>query len=129
MAILAAYYNEGPLPLRQIARREQISLQFLEQIFPGLRRAGLIDSVRGARGGYLLARSPGEIKIGHIVRAVEGPIAPVDCLAGDLPGREGCRHGDDCLTRRVWEKLRDRINEVLDEVSLSDLIDGQANSS
>ncbi|HOL18552.1 MAG TPA: Rrf2 family transcriptional regulator, partial [Bacillota bacterium] len=91
---------------------------------PDLRRAGLIESVRGARGGYLLARPPSEIKVGDIVRAVEGPIAPVSCLLEPPAGRSSChRSSAGCLTRHVWEKLRDRINEVLDEVYLADLID------
>jgi len=123
MAVLAFHYREGAVPLREIAHKESISYQFLEQIFPGLRRAGLIESMRGVRGGYLLARPPAEIKVGDIVRAVEGPIAPVSCLAQSAEG-EGCRHlAGGCMTRRVWEKMRDRINEVLDEVNLADLID------
>ncbi len=124
MAVLAFHYPEGALSLKEIAGREGISYQFLEQIFPDLRRAGLIESVRGARGGYLLARPPSEIKVGDIVRAVEGPIAPVSCLLEPPAGRSSChRSSAGCLTRHVWEKLRDRINEVLDEVYLADLID------
>ncbi|NLY39916.1 MAG: Rrf2 family transcriptional regulator [Firmicutes bacterium] len=127
MAVLAFHYQNGPLPLREIARQEEISFQFLEQIFSDLRRAGLLESVRGVRGGYLLARPPAEIKVGDIVRAVEGPITPVDCLA-DSPSSE-CRHRKEgCLTRQVWERLRDRINEVLDEVSLADLTDFKTGS-
>ncbi len=122
MAALAYYYQSGPLPLREVAEQENISLNFLEQIFPDLRRNGLILSVRGSRGGYMLSRSPAEIKIGDIVRAVEGPITPVDCLAekGDDPC---CNRKDGCLTRQVWERLRDRINDVLDDVSLDELVD------
>ncbi len=123
MAVLAFHYQEGPLPLREIAGREGISFQFLEQIFPDLRRARLIDSVRGVRGGYLLARPPAEINVGDIVRAVEGPIAPVSCLVDAAPGESCCSRTEGCLTRHVWEKLRDRINEVLNDVSLADLID------
>lgn len=123
MAVLAFHYREGALSLREIAHREGISYQFLEQIFPDLRRSGLIESMRGVRGGYLLARPPADIKVGDIVRAVDGPIAPVSCLAESAAGEE-CRHRTEgCLTRHVWEKLRDRINEVLDEVNLADLID------
>ncbi|MEW5785918.1 MAG: Rrf2 family transcriptional regulator [Bacillota bacterium] len=122
MSVLAFHYQNGPMPLREIARQEGISFQFLEQIFPDLRRAGLLESVRGVRGGYLLARPPAEIRVGDIVRAVEGPITPVNCLAEPSTG-ECCHRTEGCLTRHVWEKLRDRINEVLDEVSLADLID------
>ncbi|HHX86837.1 MAG TPA: Rrf2 family transcriptional regulator [Firmicutes bacterium] len=121
MAVLAFHFKQGPLPLREIARREGISFQFLEQIFPDLRRAGLVNSVRGAKGGYLLARLPSAIRIGDIVRAVEGPIIPMDCLDESTASR--CHRDDCCMTRQVWERLRDRINDVLDGVSLADLID------
>ena len=123
MAVLAFHYREGAVPLKEIAAREGISYQFLEQIFPDLRKAGLIESVRGMRGGYLLARPPSEINVGHIVRAVEGPIAPVSCLVESSAGEGCCYRTEGCLTRHVWEKLRDRINEVLDAVNLADLID------
>jgi len=122
MAILAYYYQTGPLPLREIAEQENISLNFLEQFFPDLRRNGLILSVRGSRGGYMLSRSPSEIKIGDIVRAVEGPITPVDCLAEDSAD-PCCNRKDECLTRQVWEKLRDKINGFLDDVSLDELVE------
>ncbi len=122
MAILAYYYQNGPLPLREIAEQENISLNFLEQFFPDLRRNGLILSVRGSRGGYMLSRPPAEIKIGDIVRAVEGPITPVDCLAENNLD-PCCSRKEGCLTRQVWEKLRDKINDVLDEISLDELVD------
>ena len=83
MARLALNHQEGPLPLPEIARAEEISLQFLEQIFLLLRRANLITSVRGARGGYVLGREPGKISIGDIINVLEGPIAPVECLTSE----------------------------------------------
>lgn len=122
MAVLAIHYHEGPQPLREVADKEDISLKFLEQIFPDLRRAGLITSTRGSRGGYILSRSPNLIRIGDIVRAVEGPIVPVNCLS-ENDTDPCCRHRDACLTRQVWAKLRDTINDVLDEVTLDELID------
>lgn len=122
MAVLAFHHQSGPLSLRKIAEQEAISLKFLEQIFPDLRRAGLITSVRGSKGGYLLSRPPNQIKVGDIVRAVEGPITPVNCLS-DEEGDSCCHRRECCLTRQVWEKLRDKINDVLDEVSLNELVD------
>ncbi|MBS4021624.1 MAG: Rrf2 family transcriptional regulator [Dethiobacter sp.] len=120
LVILALDYRAGPVPLREIAERENISYQFLEQIFAPLRRAGLIESVRGAKGGYTLARAPEKIKVGDIVRTLEGPIAPVDCV---VEGNEGkCGRSDACLSRGIWEKLRDRMSEVLDEITLADVI-------
>lgn len=122
MAVLAIHYHEGPQPLREVADKEAISLKFLEQIFPDLRRAELVTSMRGSRGGYMLARAPNLIRVGDIVRAVEGPITPVSCLS-ENDTDPCCRHRDGCLTRQVWARLRDKINDVLDEVTLDELID------
>lgn len=122
MAVLAFHYSSDPLPLREVAEQEEISLKFLEQIFPDLRKAGLITSVRGSRGGYALSMSPDKIKVGDIVRAVEGPITPVNCLS-ESHTDVCCHRKEACLTRQVWEKLRDKINDVLDEVTLDELID------
>lgn len=121
MAMLAIYYETGPLPLSKISEQEKISLKFLEQIFPDLKRSGLVNSVRGAHGGYMLSSAPHQIKVGDIVRAVEGPITPVNCL--DENSAKSCCHREvDCLTRKVWVRLRDRINDVLDEVLLDELV-------
>jgi Rrf2 family transcriptional regulator, cysteine metabolism repressor len=120
MVILALEFRSGPVPLREIAEREGISYQFLEQIFLPLRRFGLIVSVRGAKGGYILARPPDEIKVGDILRALEGPIAPVDCVAEGNAG--ACGRSAACLTRSIWERLRDRMSEVLDDITLADVI-------
>lgn len=122
MAMLAIYYQNGPLPLSKISEQEKISLKFLEQIFPDLRRSGLVESVRGARGGYMLSSAPETIRVGDIVRAVEGPITPVNCLSEDKP-KSRCHRKRDCLTRKVWERLRDRINDVLDDVFLNELVE------
>ncbi|NLM46193.1 MAG: Rrf2 family transcriptional regulator [Firmicutes bacterium] len=119
MAMLARDYRAGPIPLREIAVREGISYQFLEQIFLPLRRAGLIASVRGAKGGYTLAHPPEKIRVGDIVRALEGPIAPVDCVAEGK--NNSCRRKNICPTRGIWEKLRDTMSEVLDEITLADV--------
>ncbi len=122
MVRLALHYKDGPLPLPEIARKENISLQFLEQIFLTLRRDGLIESTRGARGGYVLAKTPKMIPIGDIVKALEGPIAPVECLVEQDENKQTCDRQEECLTRGVWEKLRDRMREVLDDITLDDMI-------
>ena len=127
MAILALEYRAGPIPLREIASREGISYQFLEQIFLPLRRSGLINSVRGAKGGYALARPPDEIKVGDILRALEGPIAPVDCVGEG--NADACGRSAACLTRGVWEKLRVTMSEVLDDITLADIIYMSADST
>lgn len=122
MAVLAVHYPGEPVPLRQVAEHENISLSFLEQIFPALRKADLVKSRRGARGGYVLACAPTKITVGDIVRAVKGPIAPVNCL--DNQARGLCHHDKNrCLTRQIWKKLSDKINDFLDDVTLVELID------
>jgi Rrf2 family protein len=120
MVILALEFRAGPIPLREIAERENISYQFLEQIFLPLRRSGLLESVRGAKGGYTLARPPDKINVGDVIRALEGPIAPVVCVSEG--GTETCDRSIGCLTRGIWEKLRDSMSEVLDEITLADVI-------
>ncbi|NLZ93841.1 MAG: Rrf2 family transcriptional regulator [Firmicutes bacterium] len=120
MAILALEFPAGPVPLREIARREEIPYQFLEQIFIPLRHAGLINSVRGAKGGYILAKAPSEIKVGDIIRALEGPIAPVDCVAEN--DADVCSRSTACLTKGIWQRLRDSMAEVLDDITLADVI-------
>src|SRR5690554_3547233 len=120
MTILALEFQAGPVPLREIALREEIPYQFLEQIFIPLRHAGLINSVRGAKGGYVLAKPPAEINVGDIVRALEGPIAPVECVAENSD--KGCSRSTACLTRGIWERLRDSMSEVLDDITLADVI-------
>ncbi len=127
MVILALVFYDGPVPLREIAERECISYQFLEQIFLPLRRAGLVTSVRGAKGGYILAKPPNEINVGDIIRALEGPIAPVECVAEGKA--DSCSRGDICLTRGVWQRLRDSMSEVLDDITLADVLCMSADST
>ncbi|MGI6308327.1 MAG: RrF2 family transcriptional regulator [Dethiobacteria bacterium] len=123
MVNLALNYPGGPIPLSQIAQVENISQQFLEQIFAALRREGLISSTRGAKGGYSLAYHPEKICVGDIIRALEGPITPVDCLDERKEGEQRCSREDICLARNVWEKLRDHINHLLDNITLQDMLD------
>ena len=119
MVELAAAYGDGPVSLNQIAKSENISLAYLEQLIAVLRRIGLVESVRGAHGGYQLAMAPDKISVGDVVRALEGPIAPVDCV---VEGKEGhCGRETACATRSVWVNLRDRMTEALDSVTLADL--------
>lgn len=120
MLELALHHNEGPIPLRTVAEQQQISEHYLEQLIASLRKAGLVKSIRGAQGGYLLAKEPSEITVGDIVRVLEGPIAPVECVA-DCADGDGCQRTEECVTKTVWIKLRDKINEVLDETTLADM--------
>lgn len=123
MIHLALNYNEGFIPLSRIAAVEDISQQYLEQIFANLRRGGLICSNRGVKGGYALASHPQAIYVGDIIRALDGPITPVNCVS-DTQTEDDCRCGrtDDCLARSLWMKLRDHINQLLDGITLQDML-------
>ena len=126
MVHLALHYRDGPIPLSRVAEVEGISHHYLEQIFLSLRRGGLISSVRGVKGGYALSLPPEKVFVGDIIRALEGPITPVDCLAGMNSEEEpssSCGRSERCLAKNVWEKLRDNINQFLDNVSLLDMIE------
>lgn len=116
---LALHYGENPIPLKSVAERQGISDNYLEQLISVLRKAGLVKSVRGAQGGYILARSPENINVGEIIRAMEGPIAPVNCVSEVEPTE--CDQSDVCITRAVWARVRDSIAEVLDSISLADM--------
>lgn len=106
------------VPLKDVATRQNISIKYLEQIVSRLCRAGLLESVRGPQGGYLLTRSPEEYTAGDILRATEGSLAPVNCLQ-EL---NGCPRRDECSALPFWIGLRDTINQYVDGVTLNDLI-------
>ncbi|MDD4599786.1 HTH-type transcriptional regulator CymR [bioreactor metagenome] len=119
---LAIHYGQGPISLKSVAQRQDISEHYLEQLMGILRKAGYIKSIRGAQGGYSLTKEPSLISVGDIIRVMEGPIAPVDCLLDDSCGDSNyCDKAGMCVTRGVWAKVRDSINNVLDSISLADL--------
>lgn len=123
MTQLALAYGDGPLALGEVARREHLSLAYLEQLIGPLRKAGLVEGTRGQHGGYWLARSPDIITVGEVVRALEGPIAPVECVAETyVPG--SCEREPECLSRSVWQRVRDSIAQVLDGMTLADVAHG-----
>ncbi len=120
MLELALNYNpEETMPLVQIAERQGISEGYLEQMMTLLRKGGLVRSVRGSQGGYRLNREPGKITVGEIVRCLEGPLGPTGCVSEDDP--EACNRADFCVTKILWEKVRDAIASVLDNTTLEDL--------
>lgn len=118
---LALHYGQGPISLKSVAQRQGISEHYLEQLMGTLRKAGYVKSVRGAQGGYTLTKEPDQITVGDIIRIMEGPIAPVDCLLSDQQGNHYCDRAGICVTRGVWAKVRDSISHVLDSISLADL--------
>jgi len=116
---LAQFGSETPQPIKSIAERQNIPEAYLEQLIGQLRRSGLVKSVRGAQGGYLLSRSPAEITVGEVLRTLEGELAVVDCLMEE----DVCHKACSCPTRVVWKKLRDGLNQIVDGITLQDMLD------
>lgn len=123
MLDLALNYNEneGPVALGAIAERQSISEEYLEQIFSSLRKSGIVESVRGAQGGYRLGRPANKITVGDILRALEGSLSPVDCVQENNP--VSCARYEECVMKDVWRKMRDSINAAVDSISLADLVE------
>lgn len=123
MVALAHHYGSGPVSITAVAKESSVPPAYLEQLIGPLRRAGLVESKRGAQGGYQLSRPPASIRVGDVYRVMEGPVAPMDCVSED-PADQTCPLIDGCETRPVWMKLRDSITEALDSTTLEDLITG-----
>ena len=121
MVYLAQKAEEGPQPLRAIA---QLGLpdHYLEQLLGSLRKAGLVTTVRGAQGGYMLAKEPQEYTVGEILRLLEGNLAPVACVDDT---KEACTRADECVTMEVWREIKDAVNKVVDNITLADLVEQQ----
>ena len=120
MLDLAEYQGDGYVPLKDIARRQDISKKYLEQIIPILNRAELLQTTRGYQGGYRLARKPEDYTLGDILRTTEGSLAPVACLEQE---ENFCDRQEECATLPVWQGLYDVINEYLDGITLQDILD------
>ncbi len=118
---LALHKGEGPVFLKDIARRQQISLPYLEHLVAPLIAGGIIRSAKGPRGGISLVKEPEEIKLSEIVRLLEGSLAPVECV--DNP--KTCRRSQSCATRDVWGQLKEAIDGVLESTTLHDLAEKQ----
>lgn len=111
-----------PVSIKDIAKRQEISEKYLEQIISVLNRAGFVKSIRGASGGYVLKRQPKEYTVGMILRTTEGSLAPVDCVDGE---NGECDRMAGCVTIMVWKKINDAVNEVVDNITLADLVEWQ----
>jgi len=118
--LLSQYYGEGPIPLKTIADKENLSESYLEQLFGTLRRNDLLESVRGAQGGYMLSREPSQITVGEILRTLEGDLAPADCIGAD---EVECSQEETCATKNVWLRIKNSIDEVVDSITLQDMLD------
>ena len=119
MLEIAKHYDKGPVSIKEVARRQEISEKYLEQLLVFLRSAGLVKSIRGAKGGYILARTPEEIKLTQIFQVLEGSLAPVDCV--DNPSV--CKRSGFCPTRDVWNLLKQSIAQVLYSITLQGLVE------
>ena len=120
MLDLAFHTRAGPVPLPHIARRQDISLSYLEQLFTRLRKTGLVDSTRGPGGGYTLGRPASEISVAEIIAAVDECMDNTQCS-----GASNCQDGEQCLTHDLWEDLGDRIYGFLKGVSVQDLLEDE----
>lgn len=115
---LAVRGADGPQPIKAIAERQQIPEAYLEQLIAILRKDGLVNSVRGAQGGYLLSRTPDQITVGQVLRSLEGGLTLVDCLLEE----DACDKACSCPSRVVWQKLHDGLNQIVDGISLQDML-------
>ena len=126
MVELARRAGEEPVPLAEIAAKDGLPLAYLEHLVARLRKAGLVDSRRGSRGGYLLARSPVDITMAEIVEALEGSIAPIECITEAPDGSIVCSRESDpghvCPTKLLWTRVRFAIVRTLQETTLADLL-------
>jgi len=118
---LALHQGEGPVFLKDIAKKQQISLSYLEHLVTPLISGGIIRSIKGPRGGVTLAKKPGTIKLIDVTRLLEGSLAPVECI--DNP--EICDRSAQCVTRDLWGEMKKAINGVLETTTLQDLVDRQ----
>ena len=125
MLDMALSEEEGPIASHTIAQRQEISERYLEQLLIPLKQAGLVKSVRGSQGGYILGRAPQNISVGDIIRVLEGPLAPVDCVNEINP--DDCKRAESCVTRMIWAQVRDSIADILDSYSLQDLVNESHN--
>jgi Rrf2 family transcriptional regulator, cysteine metabolism repressor len=121
MVDLAIHNGETPVLLKDIAKRQQLSERYLEQLVLSLKAAGLVKSIRGAHGGFMLAKAPGEIRLSEIFQVLEGPLGLVECV--DDPA--SCSRVDSCVTRDIWQELKDGIVSILDSKTLQDLAEQQ----
>ena len=121
MLDLALHFGKRPVLLKDVAERQEISEKYLGHLIPPLKAAGLINSSRGAHGGYILARSPEDITLGEIIQAVEGSLSLVECVA--TPGV--CHRVGFCVTRDIWNQMGEKMAEVLESITLQDMAQRQ----
>jgi Rrf2 family protein len=117
---LARHNNQGPVQIGEISKRQDISVKYLEQLIRPLKQASMVNSVRGPKGGHMLAKKPEEISLGQIVRLFEGQTELVECISNP----ELCSMSDDCQVRLAWKEATRVLYEKLDSTTIADLLDG-----
>ena len=126
MLELAIQYESGPLHSRQISRAQQIPPRFLEQILLLLKRAGYLKSRKGRAGGYALAKPPAEINVAEVIRVMDGPLAPIDCVS--VMAHEPCPMEGTCGLQWLWKDVRDAVAEILEKTTFADLVEKSGRS-
>lgn len=121
MLDIAHYYEQGPVFLKDVAKRQGISEKYLGHLIPPLKAVGLINSSRGAHGGYTLSKPPQEITLAEIIQALEGNLALVECVARP----DVCNRGNFCIMRDIWQEMRQKMMGVLESNTLQDMLDRQ----
>lgn len=119
---LSVHCQDEAVSISSIAQRQEISEGYLEQLMAKLKKAGIVVSTRGAKGGYLLAIPAGDIMVGDVLRALEGNIDPIDCAG--IHGK--CAGADSCVTKYLWQQINDGVNKIVSEMTLQSLIDESA---
>jgi Rrf2 family transcriptional regulator, cysteine metabolism repressor len=123
---LSRRQGQGPINIPLLAEAQAIPPRFLENILIQLKQSGIVESVRGKDGGYMLTRSPELVRVGDVLRAIEGPMYPVSCLGGKA--QDGCPMQDDCVFLPMWHEAQDAMNAVYDGTSFGDLMQQERNS-
>ncbi len=120
---LALHYGEGPVQLKRIAEKQDISVKYLEQLIAILKTGGFIKSIRGSKGGYILANKPSEIKLSDCVRSLEGQLTAVECVDDN----EYCQKSEDCIVKQVWIEVTQAVENILQSINLQDLVERAEN--
>ena len=120
MLELSLKYDKGPQHIHKISMAQDIPQRFLEQILLLLKRAGYLKSKKGPKGGYYLAKPPAEINVAEVIRVLEGPLAPIDCVS--VMAHEPCPREATCGLRWLWKEVRDSVAEILERTTFADLV-------
>lgn len=119
MLDLADNYSDGYIPMKEVAKRQELSLKYIEKIMPVLSKNALVEGVHGKGGGYRLTKQPEDYRVGDILRLAEGDLAPVACLTSDA---KPCERAGECRTLPMWTEFHKMVNDYFDGITLADLM-------